>query len=195
MADAFIGEIRMFPFDYAPIGWLACNGQAVDIRNQQPLYALLGNRFGGDQKTYFNLPNLNGRIPLNAGRSQATGLDCVFAQALGQETVTLTSMQAPSHSHNFTTRISNASTTGMTSVATATNNVGASMLSRALNNAAKPINAYDIPPPGPETALGVKVSSAYGTPQLSVEPHPNMQPFLVMGYYICADGEYPTPPD
>ncbi len=195
MADAFIGEIRMFPFDYAPVGWLPCNGQAVNISTQAPLYALLGSRFGGDQQTYFNLPNLNGRIPVDAGASPATGMNCVFAQAIGQETVTLNQTQAPSHSHSFSTRISSASTTGMTGAASATNNVGASLLSRALNNAAKTINAFDAPPAGPLTPLGVKVSPAYGTAQLTVEPHPNMQPYLAMGYYICTDGEYPVNPN
>ncbi|RYD67485.1 MAG: hypothetical protein EOP58_03045 [Sphingomonadales bacterium] len=198
MADAFIGEIRMFPFDYAPVGWIACNGQAVSINNQTPLYALLGNRFGGDQKTYFNVPNLNGRIPVDAGTSPVTGMNCVFAQVIGQETVTLSQAQAPSHSHSFSSRLSGSSTTGMTGTATATTNnntVGTSLLSRALTSAAKPINAYDVPPTSQETQLGVQVSPAYGTAQLTVEPHPNMQPYLVMGYYICTDGEFPVNPD
>lgn len=195
MADAFIGEIRMFPFDYTPIGWLPCNGQSVSIGAQQALYTLLGFRFGGDQKTYFNLPNLNGNVPVGAGSSPSTGQNFVFAQAIGQEAVTLSQAQAPSHSHRFSTRVSGASTTGMTGAATATNNVGASQLSRALNSAGRTIAAFDVPPASPLTYLGVKVSPAYGTAQMTVEPHPNMQPYLVMGYYICVEGEYPVNPN
>jgi len=196
MADAFIGEIRMFPYGYAPIGWLACSGQQVTIRDYQALYALLSNRFGGDGRNYFNLPNLNGRIPVNAGASSPTGQPFVFAAKVGQETVTLTKAQAPSHDHQFNAKLSGASTTGMTSVAGAANGVGASLLSRAMTSAAKTIAAFDTPPlsASDKTQLGMNVSVAYGTAAQSVEPHPNLQPYLVMGYYICSEGEYPVNP-
>lgn len=196
MADAFIGEIRMFPFGYAPIGWFACNGQRMVLQQYQALFALLGSRFGGDSQSYFNLPNLNGRIPVDAGVSPTTGTQFVFAQAIGQETVTLTYNQAPSHNHTFTTKISGASTAGMTGVAgTTAPNVGASLLSRGMTSAAKPISAYDVPPSNSETKLGMKVSPAYGNAQLGVDPHPNLQPYLVMAYYICNEGEFPVNPN
>lgn len=197
MADAFTGEIRMFPFGYAPIGWLACSGQQVNIRDNPALYSLLSNRFGGDGRTYFNLPNLNGRIPVNAGASSPTSQPFVFAAKVGQETVTLTQAQAPSHSHAFNAKLSGASTTGMTSVASAASGVGASLLSRAMTSAAKTIAAYDTPPlsSADKTQLGVQVSVAYGTTTQTVAPHPNLQPYLVMGYYICSQGEYPVNPN
>lgn len=197
MADAFVGEIRMFPFGYAPLGWLACNGQQLTIRDNQALYALLNNRFGGDSRTVFNLPNLNGRIPVNAGASSPTGQPFEFAATVGQETVTLTQAQAPSHSHAFNAKLSTASTTGMTSVAGAADGVGTSLLSRAMTSAAKPIAAFDAPPftSSDKIQLGMKVSVAYGTAAQTVEPHPNLQPYLVMGYYICGAGEYPVNPD
>lgn len=196
MADAFIGEIRMFPYGYAPIGWFACNGQRMVLQQYQALYSLLGSRFGGDNQTYFNLPNLNGRIPVDTGVSPTTGTQFVFAQAIGQETVTLAYAQAPSHNHTFTTKLSGASTAGMTGVAGMTPpNVGTSLLSRGMTSAAKPISAYDVPPSSNETGLGVKVSPAYGNAQLGTDPHPNLQPYLVMGYYICNEGEYPVNPN
>lgn len=199
MADAFIGEIRMFPYGYAPQGWLACDGQRMVLQQYQALFALLGSRFGGDSRTYFNLPNLNGRIPVNAGVSATSGSVWLFAEAVGDETVTLTYREAPSHNHTFTAKISAASTTGMTAVAqttgTAPNLVGTSLLSRGINSAAKPINAYDVPPSDKETQLGVNVSVAYGTAQQATQPHPNLQPYLVMGYYICNDGEFPPRPE
>ncbi|MCK6444615.1 phage tail protein [Elstera cyanobacteriorum] len=199
MADAFIGEIRMFPYGYAPIGWFACNGQRMVLQQYQALFALLGSRFGGDSQTYFNLPNLNGHIPVDAGVSPTTGTQFIFAQQIGQETVTLTYNQAPAHTHTFSAKISGASTTGMTGVAQATgtapNLVGTSLLSRGITSAAKPINAYDVPPSSNETQLGVKVSPAYGDSSLATNPHPNLQPYLVMGYYICNDGEFPVNPN
>ncbi|GGA00626.1 tail protein [Elstera cyanobacteriorum] len=200
MADAFIGEIRMFPYGYAPIGWFACNGQRMVLQQYQALFSLLGSRFGGDNQTYFNLPNLNGHIPVDSGVSPTTGTNWVFAQATGQETVTLTYNQAPTHTHTFTTKISNSATAGVTGAAQATgtapNLVGTSLLSRGINSSvAKPINAYDVPPSSNETQLGVKVSPAYGNAQLQTDPHPNLQPYLVMGYYICNDGEYPVNPN
>lgn len=199
MADAFIGEIRMFPFGYAPIGWFACNGQRMVLQQYQALYSLLGSRFGGDNQTYFNLPNLNGRIPVDAGMSPSVGMNFQFASETGQETVTLSYNQAPPHSHSFSAKVSSAVTAGMTGAAAATgtapNLVGTSMLSRGITSAAKVINAYDVPPTSNETPLGVKVSTAYGNAQQTADPHPNLQPYLVMAYYICNDGEYPVNPN
>lgn len=200
MADAFIGEIRMFPYGYAPMGWFACNGQRMALNQYQALYALLGSRFGGDSQTYFNLPNLNGRIPLSEGISSTSGTQFVFTQKIGEETVGLNYAQAPSHSHTFTTKVSGTKTTGMTGAAVATgtspNLTGTSLLSRGMAGAAaKPINAYDVPPSSNETQLGVKVSPAYGDGSQPVQPHPNLQPYLVMGYYICNEGNWPVNPN
>jgi microcystin-dependent protein len=195
--DAFIGEIRIFPFGYAPYGWYACDGQQLQVNREPALYSLLGTRFGGNGTTNFNLPNLNGRVPVDAGVSATSGQQFIFAAKIGEETVTLTPAQAPSHNHSFSTKLSGSSTTGMTGVAGATNDVGTSLMSRALNNTAKVIAAYDAPPlsPGETTMLGMKVSAAYGTSGQITEPHPNLQPYLVMGYYICRDGEYPVNPN
>jgi microcystin-dependent protein len=195
--DAFIGEIRMFPFGYAPVGWIACDGRQLQVNQQPALYALLGNRFGGNGTTNFNLPNLNGRIPVSEGASSPSGPQFLFAASVGQETVTLTPAQAPSHNHSFSDKVSSASTTGMTGVAGASNNVGTSLMSRALNSAGKQVAAYDAPPLNPSemTTLGMKVSAAYGTLGQAPEPHPNLQPYLVLGYYICTDGEYPVNPN
>ncbi|CCG40577.1 phage tail protein [Magnetospirillum molischianum] len=197
MADGFIGEIRIFPFGYAPIGWFLCDGQKMALNRYQALYSLLGRRFGGDNQTYFNLPNLNGRIPVDAGVSPTTGTQFVFARAIGEETVTVTYPQAPSHTHSFTTKVSGASSAGMTGVAgtIASSNAGASLLSRGMTSLPKPIFAYDVPPLNNETQLGVNVSPAYGNAQLNADSHSNLQPYLVMAYYICNEGDYPVNPN
>ncbi|MEN3746719.1 tail fiber protein [Sphingomonas sp. HF-S3] len=184
----------MFPFGYSPIGWIACNGQQVSLAQNQALYSLLGSRFGGDSRTYFNMPNLNGRIPLSSGTAQ-TGTVYAFGATLGQETVTLTNSTAPAHRHGFSARLSGSGTTGMTGTATATGAAGNSLLSRGLTSAAKTINAYDVPPISNDTTLGLQVSPAYGNAQGGTDPHPNIQPYLVMAYYICNDGTYPPRPD
>lgn len=196
MADAFYGEIRMFPFGYTPIGWLPCNGQKVSINSNPALYSLLGIKFGGDGKTYFNLPNLNGSIPLNFGTAK-TGTVYALAKTLGQETVQLMPSQAPAHSHDFNVKNSSAAATGMTGQATTTGTppTGTSLMSRALNSAAKVINAFDIPPSNNMVPLGTMVSPAYGNNLGRADPHPNLQPYLVMAYYICANGIYPERPD
>ena len=72
MAEAYWGEIRMFAGDYAPRGWLLCNGQLLQIQQYQPLYAIIGNRYGGDGRTTFGLPDLRGRVPVGMG--QGAGL-------------------------------------------------------------------------------------------------------------------------
>ncbi len=196
MADAFYGEIRMFPFGYTPLGWIACNGQQVSINANQVLYSLLGSRFGGDGRTYFNVPNLNGRIPLNLGLAK-TGTAYAFAATPGQETVTLSYNQAPIHNHVFNAKSSSSSSTGMTAQATTTGTppTGTSLISRALNSAAKVINAFDAPPSSDVVQLGVMVSTTYGNTMGIADPHPNLQPYLVMAYYICNDGTYPERPN
>ena len=100
MSDPFIGEIRMVGFPYAPVGWALCNGQSLPVAQYQALYVLLGNTYGGNTSN-FNLPDLQGRVPLHAGNG--TGLP---AYALGSKggaaSVTLTENQMPSHTHAAT---------------------------------------------------------------------------------------------
>jgi len=99
--DPFIGEIRMFGFNYAPQGWAICNGQHMDISQNQALYSLLGSIYGGDDRTYFNLPDLRSRLPMCMG--QGPGLtNRLQGQAVGREYVTLGIPQMPNHNHPAT---------------------------------------------------------------------------------------------
>ena len=94
----FIGEIRMFGGNYPPRGWAFCNGQLLPIQKYQALFALVGTTFGGDGRTTFGLPNLQGAVPVGVG--QGVGLNNrTRGQRGGQATVTLTSLQLPAHSH------------------------------------------------------------------------------------------------
>ncbi len=101
MSEPFLGEIRMFAFDYAPRSWAHCDGALLPISQYQSLYALLSTRYGGDGRTSFALPDLRGRVPVHVG--QGPGLtDRTLGQRAGEESTTLTAGQMPSHSHPAT---------------------------------------------------------------------------------------------
>src|SRR5437762_5137132 len=93
MSSPFIGEIRMFGGNFAPVGWAFCNGQLMPIDQNDALFNLIGTTYGGDGQTTFALPNLQSRVPVHVGPGFALG------QAGGAETVTLTTSQFPAHSH------------------------------------------------------------------------------------------------
>jgi microcystin-dependent protein len=194
MADAFIGEIRILPYIFNPAGWWPCDGRQLNIQSYAALYSLLGTRFGGDGKTTFSLPNLAGFIPVSTGTA-ATGTPYTFAGTLGSQTVTLVSAsQLGGHTHLMSARHSSTGTTGMTAGPNTT--APLSKLSRALVTGSPPkvTQAYSGPPGGPtapSTAVAAQVAPFGGGPA----PHPNMMPYLVMGYFINWDGIYPTRPN
>jgi microcystin-dependent protein len=99
VSDPFIGEIRLFGFNFAPINWAFCNGQILPISQNVALFSLLGTNYGGNGSTTFALPDLRSRVPLGMG--QGTGLSAYdIGQAGGAETVTLSVSQMPSHNHS-----------------------------------------------------------------------------------------------
>src|SRR4051812_17050146 len=93
MADQYIGEIRAFAFNFAPLGWAKCEGQLLPINQNQALFSLLGNFYGGDGRITFALPDLRGRVAIGVSATHAQG------QAGGEETHTLTVTELPAHSH------------------------------------------------------------------------------------------------
>lgn len=98
MAQPFIGEIRMFGSNFAPAGWMFCNGQTLSIAQYTALFSLIGTTYGGNGTSTFNLPDLRGRLPVHQG--QGPGLSFyTIGQAAGVETVALNSTQMPQHSH------------------------------------------------------------------------------------------------
>src|SRR5512141_776356 len=92
MAQPYVGEIRMFAGNFAPAGWMFCDGQLLPISGNDTLFNLIGTTYGGDGQTTFALPDLRGRVPIHQGTS-------ILAQTGGTETVTLTTGQIPGHSH------------------------------------------------------------------------------------------------
>src|SRR5436309_2940440 len=98
MAQPYVGEIRLFAGDFAPAGWMFCWGQGLPISEYEDLYQLIGTTYGGDGEETFNLPDLQGRVPVHQG--QGSGLASVgLAELGGVESVTLSSQQIPDHSH------------------------------------------------------------------------------------------------
>jgi len=114
MSDQYVGEIRMTGFNFAPQGWALCNGQTLPIAQNNALFALIGTTYGGNGSTNFNLPNLQGRVPVHQGTG--TGLTtAVIGESAGTETVTLLATNLPSHSHLITPPVSNVAGTAVAS--------------------------------------------------------------------------------
>lgn len=102
MADPFIGEIRLFGFNFNPRGWYLCNGGLLSIANESTLFSLLGIQYGGDGRVTFGLPDLRGRVPMSKGRYPGSDYDWQQGQMWGFETHTLTISEMPQHSHGAT---------------------------------------------------------------------------------------------
>src|ERR1700757_2912732 len=120
MSSPFIGEIRMFAGNFAPVGWAFCNGALIPISENDALFNLIGTTYGGDGQTTFALPNLQSRVPIHVGPGFALG------QSGGAESVTLTVSQIPAHSHvpQFTNSGHQVGPSGAAALATATSNQG-----------------------------------------------------------------------
>src|SRR3954454_400117 len=106
MAQPYVGEIRMFAGNFAPAGWMFCEGQLLPISENETLFQLIGTTYGGDGQSTFALPDLRGRIPLHFGNG------FILAETGGAEEITLTVSQIPAHSHPFLATSSLASATG-----------------------------------------------------------------------------------
>lgn len=167
--DAYIGEIRLVAFNFVPRGWLPCNGQLLPIPQYIPLFALLGNTFGGDGKTTFALPDLRGRVAIGVGAGPSL-TPRQMGDSGGQESVTLTTQQLPAHTHTLNA----SSATG--TAQTPTSNVPAQSSDGAQLYAATP-----------DTAMSQAAIGTTGEGQ----PHENMPPFLALNYIICYQGIFP----
>lgn len=172
MADPFIGEIKMVGFNFAPQGWAFCAGSLMPIAQNTALFSLLGTQFGGDGRTTFALPDLQGRVPIAMG--QGPGLSPhVMGEEGGSESVNLLQTQIPQHSHLL----------GASSAAGNTRSPGNAVLAKeAAGQTAVYTNA------APDTSL----SPASIGPAGGSQPHENMPPYLVINFVIALFGIYPA---
>ncbi|MFQ6030153.1 MAG: phage tail protein [Dehalococcoidia bacterium] len=170
MGQQYIGEIRIFAGNFAPRDWAFCDGTLLPIAQNTALFAILGTTFGGDGRTTVGLPNLQGRLPLHAGRGP--GLQPrTLGQVFGTETVTLTDAQTASHTHTLR------AVSDPGDLADPTNRV----LARSAGG-----NAY--------LAAGnlVNMDANALTPVGAAGAHNNLQPYLVLNFIIALNGVFPT---
>ncbi|MBC7171601.1 MAG: phage tail protein [Polyangiaceae bacterium] len=176
MADPFVGEVRIFPFNFAPRGWAACNGQLMAISQNTALFSLLGANYGGDGKSTFALPNLQGASPLHAG--QGPGLtERWIGERGGSATVSLLATELPVHTHALTPFADEvANERAPEGQRAATTEGGLGLYRSATGSASVPMHP---------TAIGVSGGSA---------PHSNMMPYLTLNFCIALQGIFPSRP-
>lgn len=173
--EPFIAEVRMFGYAFAPKGWALCDGQQMPIAQNQALYALIRNYYGGDDKTFFNLPDLQGRVVVGVGQSP-DGEIYEPGDTGGKETVQLTTQELASHVHYLGCTISPGDT----------NTPAGHTVTRMLG-----ATAY-IPPPSSDQ--WVNMAAGGTTSAGSGAAHNNMQPFQTLSYCIAIEGIYPLRP-
>lgn len=172
MSDPFVAEIRIFPFNFAPKGWAFCDGQLMPISQNTALFSLLGTTYGGDGKSTFALPNMQGNSPMQQGQS-VTGSTYFLGQNGGEPNVTLLQTEMPQHNHAIQGNI------GQAELATPS---PARSLART-----NPGQAY--------TATTTNISqfalASSILPNGSSLPHNNMMPFLTLNFCIALQGVFP----
>lgn len=166
MAQPYVGEIRMFAGNFAPAGWMFCEGQLLPISENETLFQLIGTTYGGDGESTFALPDLRGRIPIHQGNG------FILAETGGAEEVTLTVSQIPAHSHPML----------------ATNSIAND--ASPLNNVLSQSNTFD---PYQSTPGGSPMAPQSVGPVGGSQPHTNFQPYLCVDFIISLFGIFPSP--
>jgi len=164
VSEPFLSEIKIMSFNFPPKGWALCNGQLLPINQNQALFALLGTTYGGDGRTTFGLPNLQGRTPNHIGQG------FVLGQRAGEQAHTLTISELPTHTHSAT-----ASSIASDTFVPTSNYLGMA------NNFYAPLgsNSTTLPP--------ATLTNSGGS-----QPHENMQPYLVLSFCIALQGIFPS---
>jgi microcystin-dependent protein len=174
MSDPFVAEIRIFPFNFAPTGWAMCNGQLLPISQNTALFSLLGTTYGGDGKSTFALPNLEGRAAMQQG--QGPGLSQRFlGEQSGTETVTLLTTEMASHTHTLGGSVA-ANGASLTPVANLWAQAPQGRGSLNIYHEAAATGAVN-PNCMPNAGGGL--------------PHNNLQPYLTLNFCIAMQGVYP----
>jgi microcystin-dependent protein len=170
MPEPYVGEIRMFAGNFAPNGWMFCEGQTLPISENDVLFQLIGTTYGGDGEETFNLPDLASRVPVHMGTGK-DGVTYTIGEMAGTEQETLTVQQIPNHTHQLLVSSSpggsNAPTGNLTSQS-------ASVKMYIADSPVSPLNAQAVTPAG------------------GSQPHENTQPFLCINFIISLFGVFPS---
>jgi microcystin-dependent protein len=170
MADPYVGEIRMFAGNFAPVGWALCQGQLMPISENETLFNLIGTTYGGDGQETFALPDLSGRAPLHHGTGP--GLTSrIIGEEGGVEQVTLTVQQIPAHSHPLLARAAGGKS------ATPDGNVLASAPATSLYTRDTP---------------SINLAANAIEPVGGSQPHDNRMPYLTINFIISLFGIFPS---
>src|SRR5688500_4473228 len=170
MADPFVAEIRIFPFNFAPKGWAWCDGQLLPLSQNTALFSLLGTTYGGNGKSNFALPDLQGRAPMHPGQGPGLSLHDL-GETGGAETVTLLESEIPAHSHALQ----------------AFNDVGEDRIPGPTEALARSTGGLLYAVPGPFVAMAPESLPPAGGDQ----PHNNMMPYLTYYFNIALQGVFP----
>ncbi len=178
MAQPYVGEVRMFAGNFAPAGWMFCQGQLLPISENETLFNLIGTTYGGDGQSTFALPDLQGRVPIHQGHGGGLQ-NYTLAQQGGVESVTLTTQQIPIHSHPFIGD-GNPGSTGAPQ--------------NAYFAKTGSVTVYTVPndPNNPDPPNYRTMNAAALLPQGGSQPHSNLQPFLVLNFIISLFGIFPS---
>jgi microcystin-dependent protein len=166
MAQPYVGEIRIFAGNFAPAGWMFCEGQLLPISENETLFNLIGTTYGGDGQSTFALPDLRGRIPIHQGNA------FVLAETGGAETVTLTTNQMPTHTHAL--------------IASTQTGTDKSPQGRITDQTSGGVLIYI--EEGPDQPMAANAIA----PQGGSQPHENFQPYLCVDFIISLFGIFPS---
>ena len=171
MADPFVAEIRVYPFNFAPTGWAFCDGQLMPISQNTALFSLLGTTYGGDGRSTFALPNLQGSAPMHPGQGPGLSLHDL-GESAGSEFITLLESEMPAHTHTMMAVSASAS-------------LNAPAPDRALARSSGGF-AYQQTPANPVNLALQALSPAGGS-----VPHNNLMPYLTLNFCIALQGVFP----
>ena len=172
MADPFVAEIRIFPFNFAPKGWAWCDGQLMPLSQNTALFSLLGTTYGGNGKSNFALPDLQGRAPMHPGQGPGLSLHDL-GETGGSETVTLLQSEMPAHSHSLSGTFENGQQGTLDGTVIFAGSVGGNLYHTTTN-----ANVAMMAPQSLAVAGGD-------------QPHNNMMPYLTLNFCIALQGVFP----
>ena len=172
MADPFVAEIRIFPFNFAPKGWAWCDGQILPISQNTALFSLLGTTYGGDGKSTFALPDMQGNAPMHPGQGPGLSLHDLGEMG-GSQFVSLLESEIPAHSHQMKATVENGTQGTLAPNITLATSIAGSLYQSNTSSNLVTMNPQAVSPAGGD------------------QPHNNMMPYLTFYFNIALQGVYP----